>query len=230
MDTNRFSLERSAIRFEIDGSWTCEEFSDFLKMTEDVYSRINSIFVLRDAIDEESRQNRDHQESQQYDRMDFSWHNQFFGASYNHPMGSIGTEPPKYSRLIELISSVTEPLQIDAISYASPGWIQMIGNWNPLKVLADLLSKWRAENTKREANRLKAQTERLRIQAELAATILENAPKMERQYRGVTSRLIDLAEEVISPTTTYIETIGSNSRVIAAEIVSAGQALPSPQP
>jgi len=229
MDTQRFSLERVAIRFTIDGSWTCEEFSDFLKMTQDTYCRINSVFVFRDAIDAESRQNRIHQEAQQYDRQDFSWHNQFFGSSHHHPMGVIGNEPPKYSRLIALASSVTEPLQIDAISYASPGWIQMIGDWNPLKVLADFISKWRAENTKREANRFKVQNERLRIQAELAAKILENAPKMERHYEGGTSRLIDLAEEVIRPTTTYLEAIGSNSRVTEAEIVPYGQALPTYQ-
>jgi hypothetical protein len=72
-------------------------------------------------------------------------------------MGLTSNEPPKYSRLIELASSVTEPLQIDAISYASPGWIQMIGDWNPIKVLAEFISKWRAENTKREANRFKQQ-------------------------------------------------------------------------
>jgi len=104
MDTQRFSLERAAIRFTIDGSWTCEEFSDFLKMTQDVYCRINSVFVFRDAIDAESRQNRIHQEANQYDRQDFSWHNQFFGASHHHPMGVISNEPPKYSRLTSVLS------------------------------------------------------------------------------------------------------------------------------
>ena len=144
-------------------------------------------------------------------------------------MGLTSNEPPKYSRLIELASSVTEPLQIDAISYASPGWIQMIGDWNPIKVLAEFISKWRAENTKREASRFKAENERFRIQAELAAKILESAPKMERHYEGGTSRLIDLAEEVIRPTASYLETVGSSSRIIEAEIVRPGQALPVSQ-
>jgi len=117
-------------------------------------------------------------------------------------------------------------LRMDAISYASPGWIQMVGNWNPLKVLADFISKWRAENTKREANRIKSQTDRLRIQADLAAKILEQAPKMPRDHDGGTSRLIDLAEEVIKPTASYLDRIGANVHIIEAEVVKPGQLLP----
>lgn len=227
MENWAFSIERSAIRFAIDGSWTCEEFSEFLRMTDDVYKRINSVFVLSIAIGNEIRLNDAYHEQKDYDRIDYSWENQYFGSFYDHPMGVIALgSPTSYSRLIELTESVREPLQIDAISYSSPGWIQMIGDWNPLKILADFVTKWRAENTKREANRSNAANKRLRIQADLAAKIIETAPKMKRRYEGGPSRLIDLAENVIHPTSKYLENIGANSRVLDVQIVSPDQPLP----
>jgi hypothetical protein len=106
----------------------------------------------------------------------------------------------------------------------------MIGDWNPLKVLADFISKWRAENTKRDANRLRAENEQLRIRTELAAKLLEAAPKMERHHEGGAARLIDMAENVIQPATGYIARVGADSRVIDVELVSPGAPLPAPRP
>jgi len=93
MEIVRFSLERGAIRFAIDGSWTCAEFSSFLTRTDDVYRRLNSVFIIREAIEAEARKNQAHQESKEYDRQDVSWQNQFFGGSYRHPMGIVGLDP-----------------------------------------------------------------------------------------------------------------------------------------
>jgi len=225
METFRFS-ERSALRIAIDGEWSCQEFGAFLEQTNDVYRRLNSVFVLRQAPDQEAALNDSLLERSPGDDRDFSWYLQFFGFRRSFPEGTIGTDIPAYSQLIELSNSVVVPLQVDAISYASPGWIQLIGNLNPLKVLADFVSKWRAENTKREANLLNAQTDRMRIQSDLATKILEQAPKIPFPHSVGSSRLVDLAEEVIKPTTKYLEHYGNDARIVDAQVVSAGQALP----
>lgn len=141
MEIERLSMESGALRFAIDGAWTCADLSSFLEKTDDVYRRLNSIFVLRGAIDAEARRNREYEERKEYDRRDFSWYHEFFGAFHDHPMGIVVAQPSNYLHLIDLTSAVSEPLLIDAISYASPGWVQMIGSWNPLKVLADFISK-----------------------------------------------------------------------------------------
>jgi hypothetical protein len=229
MDAPHFSAERTAIRFAIDGEWTAEEFAAFLKNTAEVYERINSLFVLREAIDAETRFNEQARAENNYDRQVFSWHSELFGRSLHHPMGTFGVQPPPYEKLLELTRSVSQPLLVDAISYASPGWIQLIGDWNPLKVLSEFITKWRAENTKRDANVMKYQTERLRIQADLAAKLLDAAPKMERHHEGGTSRLIDMAESVIKPATGYVQRIGSDSRVVEAELTRPGEPLPPPR-
>ena len=229
MDTMNFSSERTAIRFAIDGDWTAEEFADFLRETSDIYTRINSLFVLREAIDAEARFNQQARDHSNYDGQVFTWHSEVFGKSFHHPMGVFGTPPPPFERVMELTRSVSQPLTVDAISFASPGWIQLIGDWNPLKVLSEFITKWRAENTKRDANQMKYENDRLRIQAELAAKLLDAAPKMERHHEGGTSRLIDMAESVIKPATTYVKRIGNDSRIIEAELARPGESLPLPR-
>ena len=229
METLNFSSERTAIRFGIDGNWTADEFANFLRETSDVYARINSLFILREAIDAESRINQQARDQSNYDGQVFTWHSEVFGRSMHHPMGVFGAQPPPFERLLELTRAVSQPLAVDAISYASPGWIQLIGDWNPLKVLSEFITKWRAENTKRDANLMKFENDRLRIQADLAAKLLDAAPKMEKHHEGGTSRLIDMAESVIKPATGYLQRIGSDSRIIEAELARPGELLPPPR-
>ena len=229
MDSLYFSAERSAIRFAIDGEWTAEEFAAFLRDTSEVYERINSLFVLRRAIDAESRFNDEAREQKNYSGQVFTWHTEFFGRLPHRPMDTFVIQPPSYERLLYLTRSVSQPLQVDAISYASPGWIQLIGDLNPLKVLSEFITNWRAENTKRDANVMKYGNERVRIQAELVAKLLEAAPKMESYYEGSTSRLIDMAESVINPATAYSQRIGNDSRIVDAEMTRPGNPLPPPK-
>jgi hypothetical protein len=229
MDPIQFSSERSALRFAIDGEWSAEDFAEFLQETADAYHRINAVFILRQAIDAEESFNSAKRENSKYSQQVIAWHSELFGSSQHHPMGNIGRPPPSFEGLVQLTRTVSQPLAIDAISYASPGWLQLIGDLNPLKVLSEFITKWRAENTKREANAFKFQNDRLRIQAELAAKLLDAAPKMERSHEGGTSRLIDMAESVIKPATGYIAKVGTDSRIIEAEMVSPREPLPPPR-
>jgi hypothetical protein len=100
---------------------------------------------------------------------------------------------------------------------------------NPLKVLSEFITKWRSENTKREANKMKYENDRLRIQADLAARLIAAAPNMDLPESG-TSRLIDMAEDVIKPTTSYLTRLSTDSRIIDAKIVRPGRALPPRKP
>ncbi len=229
MESLTFSEERTAIRFRVDGSWTCDQFGEFLLETNEIYRRVNSVYILNEAILFEDRKNELLRQNDEYNNQSFMWRSQIFGSDFRHHMGVIASEPPGYSKLIDLANSVSEPLTIDAISYASPGWIQMIGDWNPLKVLADFISNWRSENTVREDNRRKAENEDFRIRADLAARLIESAPNMQQRHEGESSRLIDLAEHVINPTTKYIENVKRDSRIIDVEIVNPNERLPTPR-
>jgi hypothetical protein len=130
-------------------------------------------------------------------------------------------------------------LDIDAIKLQSPGWLQVIGNLNPLKVIADFISKWRAENTKRLQIKTTAATERERVHSEsalerermLRAFALEVLRQLPDDQRGPhASRLAEVAEYAIVPSTNALKRVADDVRVIDAEIVSVGTPLPDKSP
>ena len=73
---------------------------------------------------------------------------------------------------------------------------------------------------------MKYENDRLRIQADLAAKLLNAAPKIERHHQGRTSRLIDMAESVIKPATEYIARVGTDDRIVEAALTRPGEQLP----
>lgn len=64
-------------------------------------------------------------------------------------------------------------LRINQVRMASPGFIELIGSLNPLKVMADFISAWRAENSLREQGRRQTKIEVLKIKTELAKVLIE---------------------------------------------------------
>jgi hypothetical protein len=126
-------------------------------------------------------------------------------------------------------------LSIDGIKLESPGWVQVIGNLNPLKVIADFISKWRSENTKRLNIQKESETERERIRTEAAVQrerirkgfMLEVLRLMPNELRGTASdRLPEIIEHAINPTMDTLERLSVDSRVSEAEVVPPGSALP----
>ena len=110
MEPISFSSEQAAVRFAIEGDWSAA-----------IYHRVNSVFIVRQAIDGEERFNAAAREKQNYDQQVFSWHSEFFGTSLHHPMGNIGTPAPPYEKILELTRVVSQPLGVDAISYGVTG-------------------------------------------------------------------------------------------------------------
>ena len=73
---------------------------------------------------------------------------------------------------------------------------------------------------------MKHENDRLRIQAELAAKLLDAAPKIGRYHLGGTSRLVDMAESVLKPATAYIARVGTDARIVKAELASVDEPVP----
>jgi hypothetical protein len=212
--------ESGSIRIGIRGEWQCLELAVFLEQSNDVYRRLNSAFVLRQALGEEIA----HNESLSDDGREFFWHDLLFGAHLSHGLVFRSDILP-YSQLIEVCNSLVVPLTIDAIAYESPGWVQLIGALNPLKVIADFISRLRAENTKREQFRLSAQTERMRIQADLTSQVV-SVLFGRVEWAGDASRLVEIVEEIVKPTVKYLDRCGTDIRICESEIVPQGEPLP----
>jgi hypothetical protein len=213
--------ELGSLRFGIQGQWSCADVSRFLAKTEETYQRLASVFVISTAIEQELKYNTEPGE-QQYP--EFSWHNLYFGGHFARDFHVVWEEAPEYPKLLALTSVIAPPLTIDGIFYESPGWIQLNGSWNPLKVLADFISRWRSENTRREEIRSKAGIESKRIDKEFAAEIFKHLPK-EHRYQAA-SRLLDIADHVIKPATEYIESTAVDWRITETKLLAPGEPLP----
>ncbi len=87
--------------------------------------------------------------------------------------------------VIALAAHQTAPLSIASIRYESPGWIQVLAAWNPLKVMADCIGQWRTENSQRTRLNLQYQRQERAYHLELLKMM---PPDMAAEYAG---RLLD---------------------------------------
>jgi uncharacterized membrane protein len=113
---------------------------------------------------------------------------------------------------------------IDAVSIASPGWIQLVGQLNPLKTIADFITGFRAENTKRMEMTERVRLEREKVCAKLATDVLRMMP-VEHRWEG-SQRLPEVVRTVIEPATATLMEVARDHRLRSAEIVRPGLTLP----
>lgn len=94
-------------------------------------------------------------------------------------------------------------LIVDKIRYASPGWMELIGSLNPLKVIADIIRDWRKENTERlrinqqfqlDKERLELEKAKLLTQAKYDNDNLKANEKKSENEAGIELRKIDLEQ------------------------------------
>jgi len=227
-----------ALRLRIDGSWSVEEFQSLLFTLNDVYKRVAAVMTLGDLIRREQQQNAAFLEKELRERVNWFWSDLYWSPYERYyPYERFGQEP--LPRVLAGIQPLVSSLDIDAIKLQSPGWLQVIGNLNPLKVIADFISKWRAENTKRLQIKTTAATERERVHSEsalerermlraFALEVLRQLPDDQRGHHA--NRLAEVAEYAIVPSTDALKRVADDVHVIDAEIVSTGTPLPDKPP
>ena len=125
------SLAYGAITLDLSEQWEAKELARLLLHSASCYERVNT------AI----------------------WFHSQLIREYTPDGPAIIEVPADLRRLLEegdrgrSWETITKPgtirLTINRVHLASPGWIEMIGNWNPLKLILEFITKWRAENTKR---------------------------------------------------------------------------------
>ncbi len=227
--------ELAGFRLEILGAWTVEEFQSLLVTINNAYKRIAPIMLLWELIREEKRRNNALGEENRRDQQDWHWHVLYHGSEYY----GFPERPLRFrhsiSDVLTVVLPFVVPLDIDGIKLESPGWVQVIGNLNPLKVIADFISKWRAENTKRLGIQKASETERERIRTEAAIErerlrkgfVLEVLRQMPSDLTGTAAdRLPEMIEHAINPTMNTLEHLSVDSRVRDATVVTPGLPLP----
>lgn len=228
-----------SLRLQIEGSWSVEEFQFLLSTIDDVYKRVATVMTLGNLLREERQRNELLKEQEHFELQDWSFAQLFGGDYYAIDNGRTILRRGPFSDVILAVQPFLTPLTVDAIRVESPGWLQVIGNLNPLKVAADFISKWRSENTKRmdintkadierERMREEAARERERMRRAFALEVLKQLPEGQRAHRG--ARLAEIAEYAITPAVNSLEKVASDCRVIDAELVSAGRSFPPQAP
>lgn len=117
------------LRLEIDGAWTALEFADLLGTLDQAYLASSCSQSLSDLA---------------------------LGSPYFWSDRGRYERPPPVETVEQFAQGLFVragvlygDLAVEGIEYGSPGWVQVLGSWNPLKVLADFVTAWRAENSQR---------------------------------------------------------------------------------
>src|SRR5438094_1270484 len=84
----------------------------------------------------------------------------------------------------------TPQLLAKSLHHESPGWVEVLGAWNPLKVIADFMSQWRAENSARTRDERESEREGQRQQM---AYYLQLLDRMDPEVRDLYA--VDLLED-----------------------------------
>lgn len=114
------------LRLRIEGGWTVAEMSGLLATLDRAYLHVASTLVVDEWPDRYGR------------RIPWDWMGPFVGR------------PDDYVAGLRLRASVEfGNLRVHRSEYASPGVIEAIAGWRPLKSLVDLVTNWRDDNTDR---------------------------------------------------------------------------------
>jgi hypothetical protein len=225
--------ELGALRVQVAGAWSVDDLQACFATILKVHRQMASLMLLGEFVREEKRINEIADKQKRYENQQYSWSQLFQGPSGRRD------DDHESNLSLEAALSATEPylvpLLIDAIRIESPGWIQIIGHLNPLKVTADFISRWRSENTKRqqfletsaikrEQHRVEAALERERIRSNFAAEVLRLLPSGERVSGA---RLIEITQQIINPGAEALQRLAMDHRVVDADIVEPGELLPS---
>jgi hypothetical protein len=204
--------EKGILSIEIDGSWSAHEFARLLENIRETYLRLNMLDFLAREIDSEQK-DRERKSERFYHRGEYYFtdlcretlgrENRVYRDDERGYMSIPEVIDPKQS--LSLLMSVTQrytgDLYIGRIEYSSPGWLDFIGDLNPLKNIADFITNWRKENTTREI--IKQQARKDEREAENAVVKAEYDYEVQQEKIRSTERVArvkakaDLAKAII---------------------------------
>jgi hypothetical protein len=189
------------LRIQMTDDWSVKDFSGMLSGLLQSYDLIEQFQLLSETVDSESR------------------------ARVREPVwtalyGQHHWPGRDFDDVLKAVSPFTIPLTIKAIHIESPGFVELLGSWNPLKVIGDAIKNWRSENTKRIAIGEKSAIERDKVRAHLAEALFKLIPKEERTQH--VQRIPDIVQAVLEPSAKYLHPVISDGRIENARLLGSG--------
>ncbi|HKQ06136.1 MAG TPA: hypothetical protein VJ464_13455 [Blastocatellia bacterium] len=238
-------FEIGILRIEIDGGWSTYEFSSLLTNLRDAYLDINMIIFFSRQVESEynsidrsrtisagTRYFSDVWESETRKELEY----------IDSEIGRLKLSNTSTKLSLDLLKSIaqgyTTDLYINSIEYSSPGWIEVIGNLNPLKILADVITSWRRENTERkkaeldgekaareasvEEERVRSQEriEMAKIKSDLLKTLVATGAPLRRVSNGAElERVLAIIDKQAGET---VADISKDRRIGEVKVLTAG--------
>ena len=170
--------EYTVLRIDVNGDWTVPELCGLLQGTNDAYSRLNTADFFGRAAQSERGSNK---AGENWSWQEHAYYTYVFsrtlrgGRLPGERSGELERGVARSEAFHSLVATALQcvgPLRVKAIQYSSPGCLEMIGSYNPLKALADAFSGWYKIKTEGEKNRLDAQIAAMKIEFHLRSEIL----------------------------------------------------------
>src|SRR5579859_3643173 len=176
------------LRIEVADDWSVESFRDLLGSVQEIHDSLTALEYLGILIALERESNFQITSQGRLDAPNHHWETLFVGND------SAALEP--LASIKEILRPIAIQLNISALRMESPGWAELVGHLNPLKTIADFITKWRAENTKRRKMEFDSQLARQKADREFAMKVYGMLPDTHaRSHLG--RRMAETSEEII---------------------------------
>jgi hypothetical protein len=183
----------------IDGRWTMREFSLFLESFRYAYAS---------ALEFEAGGERTRTIQRYLRDRPYLWDEDLFPQIDMLRRSPRDVGPRSASRRGELLDrlSYEGDLEVKKISYASPGWLEVVAKFNPLTVVVDFIKWWYDREDRRQTirlsnRRLDLENDRLSLEAKLLENQIIKGRLDLLKEAGVSQRerRILLRRELIEP-------------------------------
>ncbi len=213
--------ESAAVRLELTDAWSLQEFEDLCSSIRGAYELIDRFMCLIDTLAQEAEEERRSpgpETEQGYQPYQTAWHDLYYGRPERIRDGRFVF--PQLTPLDEVLSAISPfstTLRVVRIRLESPGFLELVGSWNPLRIIADAIRDYRHENTRRMEIDARLAIERDKLRAGLAREILRRAPTDRHA-----ERLVEIVNSVIEPSATMLEKVVSNPRILDVAVRGSG--------
>jgi len=177
------------LRAEFEGEWSLANFVSVLRRLETTYWR----FVVVDEI-ALGHVNLAMTLDQVHRDLENVRYAPVIGGGYAYEVADLAS--PIVRRLTREVQATTRQLNLLRVEYASPGFFEVIGNLNPLKLLADAVRDWRRENTARREIESQERIAQKHADTESARIELERERELRLARRDESESLIALVHEL----------------------------------
>jgi hypothetical protein len=110
-------------------------------------------------------------------------------------------------------------LTVARIQIASPGWLEFLGNLNPLKLIFDFITAWRQEETNRLEARERIRSEEFAKTIEAWKLLYEHVQDLPKRKQDATrNALMAKLLELFDQQTHRLEVFGSLPQLVEGEL------------